>query len=421
MTVSYHTPAPPHAGVRMIQLDVLRGIAIIMVLLRHALVPWSKAGVFRYPMLFVWHIGWTGVDLFFVLSGFLIGGLLFREIQKTGKLDVKRFFIRRGLKIWPPYFLLLALLFVEQAHEQNSFRGALVTLLPNFTHLQNYFNTSLRGHTWSLAVEEHFYLALPIFLILLTRRWKNVNALSAMPRIAIVIVIACTAARFISNWNRPFTVETHQYPTHLRIDGLFFGVLLAYFYHMKPALLAKVGHHKWLLMLIGIALVAPMGIFEIAQHRWVWTIGFTMLYVGYGCILLACVYTAPGDGPLGAIIFSLPAKLLAWIGVFSYSIYLWQADLGLIPEHKWIMPHLLQHPISVYWALSTGTYLALTILTGAAMSKLVEMPVLAFRDRFFPPHIPIPTRPAPHDSPGIAIAVALDYSSAEPASVIEKT
>jgi peptidoglycan/LPS O-acetylase OafA/YrhL len=410
----------------MIQLDVLRGVAIILVLLRHALVPWSKAGYLQYPMLFCWKLGWTGVDMFFVLSGFLIGGLLFKEILKTGKLDVKRFFIRRGLKIWPPYFLLIVVLFIELIYAGSSIRSAVVTLLPNLIHLQNYFDTyhgqiwSLRGHTWSLAVEEHFYLALPFFLYLLTRGWKNASALSAIPVAAVVIIIACTAMRFITNWRSPYVLATHHYPTHLRIDGLFFGVLLAYLYHMKPEMLARVGHHKWLLLIVGLALVLPMGFFEIGEHRWVWTIGFTMLYVGYGCILLACVYTAPGDGPLGRIIFSLPARGLAWIGLFSYSIYLWQADLGLIPEHKWIMPHLPKHPVSVNWALSMGTYLALTILAGAVMAKLVEMPVLAFRDRFFPPRIPIPTRPAPHDSSTIAMEVAMNQS-AEPATIAQKT
>jgi peptidoglycan/LPS O-acetylase OafA/YrhL len=411
----------------MIQLDVLRGVAIIMVLLRHTVVPWSKAGVLQYPMLFLWKIGWTGVDLFFVLSGFLIGGLLFKEILKTDRLDVKRFFIRRGLKIWPPYFVLLALLFIELRFSGNSIRDSLVTLMPNLVHLQNYFDAltyhgqswSLRGHTWSLAVEEHFYLALPIFLILLTRGWRNVKALSAIPIAAIVIIVACTATRCITNWHGPFVLGTYQYPTHLRIDGLFFGVLLAYLYHMKPAMLGRIGHHKWPLLLVGLALVLPMGFFEIGEHRWVWTIGFTSLYVGYGCILLACVYTAPGDGPLGKIIFSLPARGLAWIGLFSYSIYLWQADLGSIPVRRWIMPHLPKHPTSVYWAMSTSIYLAVTIITGIVMSKLIEMPVLALRDRFFPPRIPIPTRPAPHDSATVAIAVAMDQSTPQAPAVTE--
>ena len=421
MTGSHPLTAPPHANVRMMQLDVLRGIAILMVLLRHPVVEWTKAGIMRASMLFLWKIGWTGVDLFFVLSGFLIGGLLFKEILKTGRLDVKRFFIRRGLKIWPPYCLLIIALFFRLLFEHKGIRGAFITLVPNLIHLQNYMDqwshghhyASLRGHTWSLAVVEHLYLALPIFLLLLTRRWKNVNALSMIPFTA--IATSSSPARPCGSSPTgiaPSAVGTHQYPTHLRIDGLFFGVLFAYLYHMKPALLGRIAHHKWALLIFGLLLVLPMGFFDIDDHRWMWTIGFTMLYVGYGCILLACVYTALGDGPLGSIIFSLPARLLAWIGLFSYSIYLWQADLGSIPTRHWIMPHLPQQPTSLNWALSTALYLVVTILAGIVMSKLIEMPILALRDRLFPGRIPIPTRPAPHDSPELAIAVAMDQQRA---------
>ena len=406
MTDSHPLTAPPHANVRMMQLDVLRGVAILFVLFRHTVVGWMRAGPMRAPALFLWKIGWTGVDLFFVLSGFLIGGLLFKEILKTGRLDVKRFFIRRGLKIWPPYFLFLAFLFLRLLAEHHGVRGAFIQLLPNLVHLQNYFEKyTLRGHTWSLAVEEHFYLALPLFLILLTRSWKNISALALMPLAALGVIVLCNVLRIVTNWNRPFILGTHQYPTHLRIDGLFFGVLLAYLYHMKPEMLARVGRHRWTLLALGALLVLPMGIFDIDDHRWIWTIGFTMLYVGYGCVLLACVYTAPGDGVLGRTLFSIPSRFVAWIGVFSYSIYLWQADLGSIPTRHWIMPHLPQRPSTVFWALSMFVSLALTIASGIIMSKLIEMPVLALRDRFFPGRIPLPTRPASTDTAEVAVAV----------------
>src|SRR5437763_1037392 len=90
--------APAPAGGRIQQLDFLRGVAILLVLVYHWVFPPSDAGLLRPIMEGIERFGWSGVDLFFVLSGFLIGGLLFKEIQKTGRLDVKRFLIRRGLK-----------------------------------------------------------------------------------------------------------------------------------------------------------------------------------------------------------------------------------------------------------------------------------------------------------------------------------
>jgi peptidoglycan/LPS O-acetylase OafA/YrhL len=84
---------------RLSQLDVLRGVAILLVIGRHPVVEATAAGRIA-PLANLWyHFGWTGVDLFFVLSGFLIGGLLFAELRRTGRLNVSRFLIRRAFKI----------------------------------------------------------------------------------------------------------------------------------------------------------------------------------------------------------------------------------------------------------------------------------------------------------------------------------
>src|SRR5689334_22927959 len=92
---------------RSLQIDMLRGIAILLVLGAHYVVVPSDLGVFQ-PLADAWRrIGWAGVDLFFVLSGFLVSGLLFAEYQKKQNVDVRRFVIRRGFKIWPPYFACL--------------------------------------------------------------------------------------------------------------------------------------------------------------------------------------------------------------------------------------------------------------------------------------------------------------------------
>ena len=90
---------------RLLPLDFLRGVAILLVLMRHSPLASSKVGYIAYPFALIGRMGWTGVDLFFVLSGFLIGGLLFREIATRETLDIKRFIIRRGFKIWPSYYL----------------------------------------------------------------------------------------------------------------------------------------------------------------------------------------------------------------------------------------------------------------------------------------------------------------------------
>ena len=130
------------------------------------------------------------MDLFFVLSGFLVGGLLFNELRGRGKLDVPRFLIRRGFKIWPSYYVYLAAVAVLMA--RRSVPGLAASLLPNLLNVQNYFGTPLQ-HTWSLAVEEHFYLALPLLLLWAPRRRNStagmVVSIPAIPVIAIALII----------------------------------------------------------------------------------------------------------------------------------------------------------------------------------------------------------------------------------------
>ena len=386
---------PPPRPKRLVQLDVLRGVAILLVLFRHSIVPWSYAGLAIPFSRGVYYLGWTGVDLFFVLSGFLIGGLLFKEIRSTGRLDIPRFLLRRGLKIWPGYFALVLFAFVEFLwHEHAAWPQALRKIAPNLLHLQNYFG-SPRGLTWSLAVEEHFYLALPLFLLVVTARWRRVSSIPAVPVMAIALILGCTALRVVFHWNNRFDMWHDLAPTHLRIDGLFFGVMLAYLHHLKPHLLAQVGRYRYALLLIGLALVLPMGRSELGTNPFIWTIGFTMLYLGYACILVAFVYTPRGEGILGKALASRPAAALAWVGVFSYSIYLWQFDLALNPLERYVLPHLPHHPISLYWAVGMSIYLAAAIVTGAIMAKLIEMPVLAVRDRLFPSPVASPIAQPP--------------------------
>ena len=132
------SPAPAPAGRRVIQLDFLRGIAILLVIGDHN-PAWGlerQLGILRLPVQ-LWHRGgWTGVDLFFVLSGFLIGGLLFTELIKRGRLDIKRFMVRRGFKIWPSYYLfVVAIVAWLCLHDHHSLWFSIPAMAPNLLHI----------------------------------------------------------------------------------------------------------------------------------------------------------------------------------------------------------------------------------------------------------------------------------------------
>jgi peptidoglycan/LPS O-acetylase OafA/YrhL len=401
MSMRQSVPVPAATGGRMIQLDVLRGIAILLVLNRHPVITWPYAGPLMRPMHCLYNLGWTGVDLFFVLSGFLIGGLLFNEIKKTNTLNVKRFLIRRGFKIWPAYMVFIAYVFGLLIY-QTSFHKACLLIWPNVLHLQNYFPTA-RGHTWSLAVEEHFYLILPLFLLLVIRYRRRDGSMPAIPIMALFLIVGCTLTRYLENPHLMMNWERVIAATHVRIDGLFFGVMLAYFYHLYPRKLARIARHRALLILLGLGLISPMAFIDQGDSPFVWTLGVTMLYLGYGSILVAFVHTKPEDGLLGKAMHSPVAKVTAWIGVFSYSIYLWQMDLAQRPLtwllHRWIGPIGSQtvhfKHASLAWLFFTLAFWGGAILGGVVMAKLIEMPVLTLRERLFPREeraVPKPSR-----------------------------
>lgn len=404
----------------MIQLDVLRGVAILLVLCRHTVLPWSFAGPLRPVMLRLYHLGWTGVDLFFVLSGFLIGGLLFNEIHHTNRLDVKRFLVRRAFKIWPAYLFFIAYVFALLAYEHRSMAYALHEVGPNLLHLQNYFHTQagmVRGHTWSLAVEEHFYLVLPLFLLAVIGRHRRPGApIAAIPVVAVALIVLCTGLRLIVNPHRPFDWWHVIVPTHMRIDGLFFGVLLAYLFHFHPRRLARFAQYPWLLVGLGLLLVLPMSIVDQGDTPFVWTIGLTMLYLGYGCILLALVHTTPGHGLLGHAIGSPPATVVARIGVFSYSIYLWHMEPDNLIRF-WLDRHPAPaHHLSLYWLATTLAYIVGAIVIGVILAKVVEMPVLALRERLVPRAqraIPAPVLRANAQAQRQAVAASTAVAPAE--------
>src|SRR5437763_1414572 len=142
-------------------LDVLRGIAILLVLGGHG----------AYPYISFWTaIGGSGVELFFVLSGFLISGLLFSEYQRTGRIAITRFWIRRAFKIYPGFYVLLAVTaaVLAIANHPQIMLGRAVFF--NIVFLQNYVTgVGIVPQSWSLAIEEHFYFGLPLLLWLSAR------------------------------------------------------------------------------------------------------------------------------------------------------------------------------------------------------------------------------------------------------------
>ncbi len=371
--------APVRAKPRLAGLDLLRLLAVFLVLGRHLRrFPEGWPGAWDTVLATWCRGGWVGVDLFFVLSGFLVSGLLFAEYRSRGQISLVRFYTRRGWKIYPPFFVLTAVtigvtLWRGQPLPPRAF-------LADLFFLQSY-QPGFWGHSWSLAVEEHFYLLLPLLLLLILK----LNRASATPLRPILFLAGCVAActfllRMLHWWMWPaYTPLTHHFATHLRFDSLLFGVAISYLYHFHTARFVEV-FTPWRRHLAagGVLLLTPAFVLPVETTPLIFTAGFTLFYVGSGMLLVGVLLCEPPRNR-----FALWAAAL---GTYSYSIYLW-------------------HPAVIYWGIPVlerilGTslgfgvreaiYLCGSLAVGVMMAKLVEVPALRLRDRWFPSRSAVP-------------------------------
>jgi peptidoglycan/LPS O-acetylase OafA/YrhL len=354
---------------RFKQIDVLRALAVFLVLGRHMPRCPVETSAFLHQVTDVWaRGGWIGVDIFFVLSGFLVSGLLFREHEKYRELHIGHFLIRRGFKIYPPFWLLIGVTFVGGyiRHHKLPLREVASELL----FIQNY-GPSLWNHTWSLAVEEHFYLLLAFGLFLLARR-RSPRPFKPLPAAFVAVAVLCLGLRILGA-RAPFVNETHLFPTHLRIDGLLFGVLLSYLFHRHPIwILSIASRFRYVLLGAGVILLLPAFCFQLETNRFMYTYGFSLFYVGGGFLLLCALGFR---GPVTPLV-----NLLAYIGSQSYSVYLWH-----MPVAMWgALVIANRFPPYYSWFIYAASYLLGAVGCGIAMSLLTEFPVLRIRDRLFP-------------------------------------
>jgi peptidoglycan/LPS O-acetylase OafA/YrhL len=374
MSVSERSKA---SSARSIELDILRGFAILLVLGLHSPGERGASGVLRPLDGFLHQFGWTGVDLFFVLSGFLIGRLLFLEIQAHGALDVKRFLVRRAFRIWPGYYAFLLFAVIRDAFRlQGGLGESFQSMLPAFVHLQNFIGVP-REHLWTLAVEEHFYLALPFLLAYLARKMATRLTVHAVPYICLAISLTCLAVRIVLKLNTDVDIRAL-----FSMDALFFGVYLAYLSVYHAGVLRTIASYRKTIFVVSALLLAP-ALYPNAAFRF--TVAVTCIYLGYGLLLVTFVHALPGRDIVEQFKSTSLARLVAVIGTYSFSIYLWHIDAGYpVYEVTRDFGRSLGLPGELTWLLHTAGFMIGAILPGVAMSLLIEGPALRVRERLFP-------------------------------------
>lgn len=372
------------APARLRTLDILRVVAVLLVMVRHLAppAPDMPSWLLTVTSMLI-RGGWIGVDLFFVLSGYLVAGLLFVEQKRVDRLSVGRFLARRCFKIYPPFYFLVigSVLAATLVIPNGQVRGA--HLVAELLFVQNYL-PGLWSHTWSLAVEEHFYLLLPVLLaallMLARRRGEVADPFRKIPVVFVGVALICLALRLRLGLTTTYAATTHIFPTHLRIDSLFLGVVLSYWRHYRTDwFFAMSRRYRALFSAAGMLCLVPAFVIEQETSWFVPSFGLSFVALGAGMLLWGLAGAEPGE--------SRVARAMAFVGARSYSVYLWH-----IPVLVWGIGAIVALHPRLTWPQYVIAYFSGSILVGLAMHAVVEGPMLRLRDRLVPSRTTMPRR-----------------------------
>ena len=365
-------PAQP-ATPKLYGLDRLRALAILLVFAFH------YGNLFPSPewLTAISKFGWTGVDLFFVLSGYLIASQLFAGIAKGQALSFKKFFLKRFFRIIPAYLAVVAIYFCFPAARE---REAPAPLWKYLTFTQN-LGLDLRtqgtfSHAWSLCIEEQFYLLLPLLLIALLYyrafrkgRWllPALFLLGLVLRWFIYANIVAVPEEEI-NWISWY--KWIYYPTYSRLDGLLCGVSIAALFQFRPLLREKLTACGNFLLLLSLLVLTGAYFVCSKQASFAASVfGFPLVSIGYGLLVMAAISNT-------CFLYRVCSRFVTKIAALSYALYL---------THK-ILIHLTQQQLSKTGIEDNSNAMLLTAmltcLAGAWLLNIViEKPFLKWRDR----------------------------------------
>ncbi len=359
---------------KLVGLDHLRAFAIFYVFL------------FHYSILFpspewlasIGKFGWTGVDLFFVLSGYLISSQLFVKIHQKRTISFREFFLKRFFRIIPAYVVVVALYFLFPVLREREPLAPLWKYL-TFTHNLGLDLRTQRtfSHAWSLCIEEQFYLFLPLILIGLI----YFNSMRKGVMILLFFFIAGLSARLYAWYAfvEPAINDDNlwiiwykwiYYPTYSRLDGLLVGVSIAAVFQFMPKLKKILQQYGSYCLMAGIGVL--IGAYFLCEDQVSFKasiFGFPLISVGYGFILIGAISPE-------CFLSHFQSRITANIATLSYALYL---------THK-IVIHVSQEELSKADIPKESVWMFLlcmliSVIGALILNKLVERPFLRLRDR----------------------------------------
>jgi peptidoglycan/LPS O-acetylase OafA/YrhL len=348
---------------RISSMDLLRALAIIMVLVAHY--PKSEGGLITRVLNF----GWTGVDLFFVLSGYLIAGQLFKPMAAGEPLALGAFFLRRFLRTLPSYYAVLAIYLLLVPGGAPGMRFLFFA--------QNFGVPEAFAPSWSLCVEEQFYLLFPLALLMFYRARRRDTLLYAVPALLVLEIAVRSAVWYI---HRPDLLREPQalvsymgslyYPTYCRLDGIILGAGLAALKYFRPATWSSLtGHGNRLLTASGVCLIAA--IVTLWRHY-----SFLCSTIGFTCLNLSFALLTAGALSRNGLLTRVHIPGAKYIALRSYALYLTHSlAIAAVASEARVLPNLFQPiPALLLTAL-------LSLIFANLLYHVVERPSLRLRDR----------------------------------------
>jgi len=356
-------------------LDTLRALAIMLVFANHYM------GFVSHEPTFGWfsEIGWAGVDLFFALSGYLIGNQVFSALRGPG-LSLPNFYARRLLRTLPAYLVVLAL-YAWWPYWAGNLPHAPWWKYLTFTLNINLKPGTLFSHAWSLCVEEQFYLLLPpvVLAIAAITRIRRADGIAlALGWAALLSAIAAGMWLRDSWWQPAMDLGERgsrsyytliYYSTLARFDELLAGVALAMLRNFHPKAWQRLtGHGNW--MLAAGAVLTALAFWLFLEHHFSWgmsVFGYPLLGVAFAALLLAALSE-------GSLLYRTRIPGMGAIALWSYSIYLTHKQVCILLADHW-------EPVDPE---SIAVMIAASIAAGWLLYFAVEAPFMHLRERFIP-------------------------------------
>ncbi|WP_333676563.1 acyltransferase [Dyella sp.] len=353
-------------------LDLLRAVAILWVMPFHSYIAgYMGGGVWRWS-------GWMGVDLFFALSGFLIGSQVFNALVSRGNVDWVDFYLRRGFRTLPAYFVMLGIYIAWPSMRE---AAGMMPLWQFLTYTLNLFidpNRAAFSHAWSLCVEEQFYLLFPLLALLLVRTGRLMRG--AMVIVVLALVGIVLRAWLWTHFVQPLQVHGDEagdtylrllyYPTYARLDDLLGGVALAAASSYRTRVWVWCERHANALLVAGVMLTGLcMWGFD-GQQRF----GLVANVFGYPVLATAMTVLVASAASRRSVLARIRIPGAAWFAATSYSLYL---------THKMVYGQL--HGRFAPWVDGHGIwtvllYVTAILIVGTAFHHLVERPCLRLRE-----------------------------------------